>query len=76
MLQVYFALIFKSTYPLDCISQVEDENSTFFLIGINLNTGFPCYLKVQHSYEIFVSQKDLKQRSNHLRRHPAKGCIK
>lgn len=60
VLPVYFALIFNSTYPLDCISHVEDENSTVFLIGINLNTGFPCCLKVEHSSETFCKPKWLK----------------
>lgn len=39
-------------------------------------TGIPQYMKVKHSYKMYISQIGVKQRSNYLRIHLAKGCTK
>ena len=42
-----------------------------WICNMNLYTVFPCYLKAEHSYEIFHK---LKWRTNYLRTHLANGC--
>ena len=72
--------------PLRMVSKVMNAKPMWYtkwclkyrkkIVGFLFKPHSPQYLKIEHSYEAYVSQTVIKQISNWLRIHPATGCTK